>query len=213
MFYNGFSGVLNACLNQCLNQILQMNASISVICYKSKTLSNGEHPLMFRVTKDRKLKYLSLGISVHPDNWDFTKNEPKPKCPNRELIQKVILDKKTEYYKQVLELNAEQKDYTAAFLVESKTEKFTLKTVREFYEELISNYGKIGKTGNRRTYKASLNCLKRFTANKLDIFFSDIDVAWLNRYEDWFRQRGCKETFMSVQFRILPSAYNIVKIY
>lgn len=71
-----------------------MNASISVICYKSKTLSNGEHPLMLRVTKDRKLKYLSLGISVHPDNWDFTKNKPKPKCPNRELIQKVILDKK-----------------------------------------------------------------------------------------------------------------------
>lgn len=185
-----------------------MNASISVVCYKSKTLSNGEHPLMLRVTKDRKLKYLSLGISVHFDNWDFTRNEPKPKCPNRELIQKVILDKKTEYYTQVLELNAEQKDYTASSLVESKTEKYDFKTVREFYEELITNYGKIGKTGNRRTYKASLNCLKRFTANKLELLFSDIDVAWLNRYEDWFRQRKCKETFMSVQFRTLRSAYN-----
>lgn len=185
-----------------------MNASISVICYKYKTLSNGEHPIMLRVHKDNKRKMISLGVSVNYNDWDFTKNEPKPKCPNRELIQKVILDKKTEYYKQVLELNAEQKDYTAASLVESKTEKFTLKTVREFYEELISNYGEIGKTGNRRTYKASLNCLKRFTANKLDIFFSDINVAWLNRYEDWFRQRKCKETFMSVQFRTLRSAYN-----
>ncbi len=185
-----------------------MNASISVVCYKSKTLSTGEHPLMLRITKDRKLKYLSLGISIHPDNWDFAKNEPKPKCPNKELIQKVILDKKTEYYTQVLELNAEQKDYTAASLVERKTERFALKTVREFYEELISNYEELGKIGNSRTYKASLNCLKRFTANKLDIFFSDIDVTWLNRYEDWFRERGCKETFMSVQFRTLRSAYN-----
>ena len=73
---------------------------------------------------------------------------------------------------------------------------------------MIESYGKLGKTGNRRTYKASLNCLKRFTANKLDILFSDIDVAWLNRYEEWFRQRNCKETFMSVQFRTLRSAYN-----
>lgn len=29
-----------------------MNASISVVCYKSKTLSNGEYPLMFRISKD-----------------------------------------------------------------------------------------------------------------------------------------------------------------
>ncbi|MCI5818322.1 MAG: Arm DNA-binding domain-containing protein [Paraprevotella sp.] len=32
---------------------------------------------MLRVTKDRKLKYVSLGISLNPANWDFSKNEPK----------------------------------------------------------------------------------------------------------------------------------------
>jgi len=62
---------------------------------------------MLRIIKARKIKYQSLGISVHPNNWDFTKNEPKPKCPNRDLTQKVILDKKTEFYTQVLEFNAE----------------------------------------------------------------------------------------------------------
>ena len=31
-----------------------MDATISVICFKSKTLANGEHPLMLRITKDRK---------------------------------------------------------------------------------------------------------------------------------------------------------------
>jgi len=38
-----------------------MNATISVVCYKSKTLSNGEHPLMLRICKDGKKKYQSLG--------------------------------------------------------------------------------------------------------------------------------------------------------
>ena len=63
-----------------------MNASISVVCYKSKTLSNGEHPLMLRISKDGKKKYISIGLSIHPQLWDFTKNEPKPKCPNKDLI-------------------------------------------------------------------------------------------------------------------------------
>ena len=39
-----------------------MNASVSVVCYKSKVLSNGKSPLMLRVTKDRKPKDVSLGI-------------------------------------------------------------------------------------------------------------------------------------------------------
>ena len=40
-------------LNRELNRELFMNVGISVICYKSKTLKNGEHPLMLRVCKDR----------------------------------------------------------------------------------------------------------------------------------------------------------------
>lgn len=40
-------------MNRCMYGREQiMNASISVVCYKSKTLSNGEHPLMFRISKD-----------------------------------------------------------------------------------------------------------------------------------------------------------------
>lgn len=40
-----------------------MEATVKVLCYKSKTLANGEHPLMVCVRKDRKRKYQSLGIS------------------------------------------------------------------------------------------------------------------------------------------------------
>ena len=36
-----------------------MNGTIKVVCYKYKTLSNGESPLMIRVCKDGK-RYLGL---------------------------------------------------------------------------------------------------------------------------------------------------------
>lgn len=57
-----------------------MSATISIVCYKSKTLSNGQHPLMIRVSNDGKKKYQSIGISVNPDNWDFKNNRPKSNC-------------------------------------------------------------------------------------------------------------------------------------
>ena len=104
-----------------------MNATITVVCYKSKTLKNGESPTMLRVCKDNKKKYQSLGISVNPKYWDFSKNEPKPKCPNYEHIQKIILDKKLEVQKKMLDLHADQKEYTATILI-IKGEKKHLST-------------------------------------------------------------------------------------
>ena len=61
-------------------------ASIKVLLYTSKMLKNGEHPIMVRLTKDRKTKYISVGHSCPPDLWDHKKDLPKRKHPNfREL--------------------------------------------------------------------------------------------------------------------------------
>lgn len=66
-----------------------MNATILVVCYKSKTLSNGEHPLMLRIIKNRKISYKSLKISVDAKYWDFEKSELKSNCQTK--INKIIL--------------------------------------------------------------------------------------------------------------------------
>ncbi len=195
-------------VNQDVNQKMRMNASVSVVCYKSKTLSNGESPLMLQVSKSGKRKYQSLGISIKPRYWDFTRNKPKPNCPNKDYIQKIILDKQTELQQRMLELNSEQKEYTTTTLLNDENKKFELKTVSEFYQELIEEYRVNNKCGNRLIYKSSYNSLKVFTNDKLDIPFSAIDITWLNKYERWLRSKGNEETTMSLMFRTLRSTYN-----
>jgi len=184
-----------------------MNATVNIICYKQKTLKNGEHPLMIRVSKNRKTKYKSLGLSVHPDHWDFKTNRPKPKCPNRELLLKIILEKEVEFQKEILELNSIQKDYTASSLIEAKTNQVKARTVEDFYNELIQNYQKTDRLGNARTYKYSLSSIIRFYGRG-DMFFSDIDVNWLKKYEQWLKDSKCTEITISFTFRTLRSAYN-----
>lgn len=185
-----------------------MNAIVSVICYKIRPLKNGEYPLMVRITKNGKRKYQNLGVSVQLKYWDFKKNKPKPNCPDRDLINKLILAKETEYQQQILELAAAQKQYTAASLVENKQKKFQLKTVKEFYQQLIKEFEENNKVGNRLIYKTSFNSLKAFTKSELNFYFSDINKDWLQAYEKWQRNKGNKETTISLQFRTLRSAYN-----
>ena len=134
-------------------------ATISVICYKSKTLSNGEYPLVIRITKDGNRSYKYLGISVEAQHWDFKKNEPKPNCPNRDHILKIIQDKKAEYQTQVLEFKTSHKNFTASSLIKTTEQTTVSKTVDTFYRELIAHYRKLGKIGNSNIYRDSYNSI------------------------------------------------------
>ncbi|MBE6337626.1 MAG: hypothetical protein E7068_02315 [Lentimicrobiaceae bacterium] len=115
-----------------------LSATVTVVCYKWKTLSNGENPLMLRVTKEGKSQYQSLGISVNPKHWNFKTNEPKPKCPNYEQIQKIIIDKKAELQKKMLDMRAEQKAFTATTLLDANKHK--LFSIGGFYQKIILSF-------------------------------------------------------------------------
>ncbi len=97
-----------------------MKTTVSVVCYHHKILTNGESPIMLRICKGGKRTMKSLGVSVHPSNWDFDRNEPKPKCPDRKYIQQIILKVKSEYQTKLLEKAARDEDYTAETLVKEQ---------------------------------------------------------------------------------------------
>ena len=69
-----------------------------------------------------------------------------------------------------------QKDYTASSLIAARTNQVRVKTVEEFYNELIQQYQKTDRLGNARAYKYSLGSITRFY-RKGDMFFSDIDAV------------------------------------
>ena len=74
-----------------------MNTSVSAVLFTSKTLANGEHPLMLRLTKNRKLKYISLHLSLNAQYWDAKKGRPRRHCPNREIFIALIEQKIREF--------------------------------------------------------------------------------------------------------------------
>lgn len=187
-----------------------MSTSITVVCYKSKTLSNGEHPLMLRICQDRKTKYQSLGVSIAEKHWDFEKNSPKSKCPNRDILIKLILKVQMEYQQKLLEKRANNEEYTAdSLLNEEKQKEIKAQTVEEFYRNIIQSLRTLGKVGNAEAYLNSYNSLKGFNNGKLLTYtFSHINSLFLKKYEEWLRNKGNKETTLSFQFRTLRAVFN-----
>lgn len=185
-----------------------MSETIKVLCYKSKTLSNGEHPLMLCVCKDRKRKFQSLGISIRAELWDFKTNQPKAKCPNRERILVLINDKINEIQKAALDKKIAGKDFTATTLIESTTNRTTNKTVGEYYLTYIQNLKKEKRIRYAGMLEVSYNSFIKFNKH-LDIPFSDIDAAWLKRYELWMKEQNLSVSTISTRVRHLRAVFNL----
>lgn len=154
-----------------------MNATVNVLCYKSKTLSNGEHPLMIRVCKDGKKKYVRLGISVKPQYWDFEKNRPKRNCPNKEQINTLIKEKEQKYSEQILDFSSRNKDYTLTTLLETVDLSVKAKTVNGLFIEYIEQLKKENRIGYALSVRQVYSSLVKFNGH-LDIYFQEIDVNW-----------------------------------
>ena len=185
-----------------------MKATVEVVCYKSKPLKDGTFPLMLRVTKDRKRKYVSLGLSLHEKFWDFEKSKPKRNCPNKEQIERLIAAKTAEYNDLIVEMTSQQREYTVETLVSHFHNQVRCATVVELYDKLIDDMKRGGKLGNAGVYKYSRTSLLKFTGQRLQIPFSDLDAVWLRRYENWLRTSGCGDTTISQLFRTLRSVFN-----
>ena len=69
-----------------------LTISVEAICLNYRPKKDNTFPIMLRLTKSGKRKYVSLGISVKEKDWDFKKNQPKKACPDREAIVKLISD-------------------------------------------------------------------------------------------------------------------------
>ena len=184
-----------------------MTETVKAVCYKSKTLSNGEHPLMIRICKDGKKKYQSLGLSIKAEQWDFKTNQPKAKCPNRDRIILLINEKINEIQKVALDKRIAGKEFTATTLIESTTKNTTNKTVGEYYLTYIQNLKKESRIRYAGMFEVSYSSFIKFNKH-LDIPFSDIDVSWLKRYEMWMKEQNLSTSTISTRIRHLRAVFN-----
>lgn len=185
-----------------------MDATISVICYKSKIMSNGESPIMVRVAKDGKRSMKSLGISVNPTYWDFSKNCPKKNCPNRAVLMQLISQALLQYQGKMIEVKARGEEVTAVTIIAEDKVKPNRETLEDFLFVLIQQLRENGKVGNSNAYQNLRSTLHNFHGKKLNFYFGAIDVAFCNKFEAWMRKNQFEDTTMSYYFRTLRATYN-----
>ncbi len=163
--------------------------TISAVLYSSKTLANGEHPIMLRVSYNGQRKYKSLGISCSEKQWNEKKQEVRlghPMALNMNTIIRSEIDKANKYV-----LSIEGKEvYSASSIIKtvSKTAPTTL-TLFSLFEERIDFFTNTTHKHNTATgYRTLLNIIKRYTKNE-DIELFELTRGWVKDFKAYLKTK------------------------
>ena len=210
-------------------------ATVKVVYYTYKTLADGSHPFMVRITKNRKLKYLATGLSLLPKYWNPEKKEVRKSYPEpgRDRLLKKLAEWQVKYSEAATALAEadEQHDApaVAAKAIEGRKAARRVKLLA-YCGELSAGYLKTGQTGNATVYRDLRNQLAKFVAaeasapapptgrgqdeawatwlSRYDVPLDRVNVAFCHEWEQTLRATGIKEITLSLRFRTLRAVLN-----
>lgn len=118
------------------------------------------------------------------------------------MIEKVIAEKSRQYSERVIELISEHREFTTTRLVEQIDSYSPCRMVGDMFLLQIQRLKKQHREGYALSHQETHHSLLKFNGH-LNIYFSDIDTAWLKRYESWLRGQEFSENTIGRRFRTL----------
>ena len=210
-------------------------ATVKVVYHPGKTLADGSHPFLVRITKNRKQLYRSTGLSLLPKYWNAEKHEVRrsyPEPQREKLIQK--LDEWKKKYEEAADNLAEadeqhEAETVLAKAIEGRKASRRIKLLA-YCNELSTGYLKTGQAGNATVYRDLRNQLAKFVAaeanapappigrgqaaawaewtGRYDVSLDRVNVAFCHEWEQTLRATGIKEITLSLRFRTLRAVLN-----
>ena len=182
-------------------------ASVSLILKTNKVDEKGEMPLYLRIIKNRKAKFISIGVKVHPDLWDGNNHRVKKKYTNAGKVNAFIAKKIAEAEGTAVDMETNKKHISSKKIKEAilgKAPVSLIKYIEEYQDDLMRK----GKTGTHDKVKATLFKLKNFLKN-VDISFDEFDLSFLKKYDRYLREvLGNKINTVHSNLKIFRKIFN-----
>ena len=162
-----------------------MASSVKVVFRKEKMSSKGEAPLYLRVIKDRKPKYIALGVIVPEKYWDEPNKRVKKGMENSQRINNYIAQKLAEAEGHALDMETKAKNFTSKEIKEAvmgKAPESFLKYADRFFVEM-ENKLQASSIDKTRHIVAKV----REYMKDEDLYFEQLDVSWLKKYDFYLR--------------------------
>jgi integrase/recombinase XerD len=151
-------------------------ASVKLIFKENKIDINGEIPLYIRIIKDRKTKFISIGVKLKPEYWNEEDQVVKKKHPNSSRMNAYIAQKVADAKEVALNMETKKGYVTSKRIKENILGRPAI-SFSQYFVEYLARLKKNGKIGTHDKANATYLKFKKYT-NESEIMFDEIDVIF-----------------------------------
>lgn len=165
--------------------LLWLMATIKAVLKPDKK-KDGTFPIVIRITKDRKTSYVPIGYSASPDQWDSARGHVRKKYTNSVWLNNLIDHRITELSRNAIELETDKPEVSVTTIRNSSKKK----SVAMFFIQAEVYLTDLKNAGKYNQYTADKPRVKHFREYLgKDIAFQDIDVATLERFKSYIKNK------------------------
>lgn len=188
---------------------------IAIVFYTYKKYSDGTHPIMIRITANRKSRYIATGYSVMPENWDgennclvFSKSKDHPEkkvLSNAKAINSDIEQQLSDVIRAKQQVSLSEGTQTSQNIKDKATKKYNASADFFVYGKKIAQ--DFNLRNKIRTYNNFLSVFRRMEGfiNKSTLPFNDITVDFLRRLETFLINDGKKANTVHFYLKTIRS--------
>jgi integrase len=176
---------------------------------------DGSFPVCLIVRKADSRKVIFTGLSAFPEQWNakfqlYEVDTRKKKLhPDREKFNSWLSEKKNLCEDIIKEYDKNRTDWTLTMFEQDFLNRSKHTSVETYFSGLISKLDKSGNIGNKNAYERTLYMLKLFDPDFSRKVFQDIDLKYINRFDDFLRiDRGCEGNTISYYMRTFRALLN-----
>lgn len=129
------------------SNVLTEMTKANIIYYKYKPLKNGKSHGKMRICKERKIRYINLGVSIKARYWDFEKNQPNPPSPTGNCLKSSFFNRTSEVKGKIVELKAGNKEFSTTTLVDKVSDSTTVGKLSKQHKHCLEEGKKEQATG------------------------------------------------------------------
>lgn len=177
-------------------------SALKFVLYTNSPLKDGTCPVRLRTYFGRE-RYISLGISCKPEQWNRKTRQFNKKMDGYEAMNVLLRNRMNQAKKILAELG---EDFTYEKFKQRFTGKYQVLSVNEFLDQRIEELEKAKKIGNREKYVSLKNMLAKYGATSIS--FKDVDYNFLKGLETFILGMGSKPATVHFYMRTLRALFN-----
>lgn len=188
-------------------------AKIAIVHYTYKKYADGTHPIMIRITANRKARYIATGYSVNKENWDEqnsrlleskVKNDPSKKVlSNAKAINADIELKLNDIIRVKQQVSLTDGIQSSQHIKDKAVNKYNASSDFFVYaDKIVLDLSEQNKISTSKNFRSVLKRMEGFVSTK-SLLFTDITVDFLKQYQTFLIKEGIKPNTINFHLKTI----------